>query len=51
MTTPPPLGYDLSGFGPQQWESLEFTPLRLDAGRVQFLLCEQMEALDLVPRP
>ena len=50
MTTPPPLGYDISGFGPQRWESPEFTPLRLDAWRVQFLLEEQMQTLDLVPR-
>lgn len=50
MTTPPPLGYDLSGFGDARWENPLFTPLRLDPWRVQFLLAEQVAALDLVPR-
>jgi uncharacterized pyridoxamine 5'-phosphate oxidase family protein len=35
MTTPPPLGYDLRGFGAEGPESPTFTPLRLDAWRVQ----------------
>jgi hypothetical protein len=50
MTTPPPLGYDLSGFGDAKWRNPLFEPLRLDPWRVQFLLAEQVSALDLVPR-
>jgi hypothetical protein len=35
MTTPPPLGYDLNGFGAAGPASETFTPLRLDPWRVQ----------------
>ena len=37
MTTPPPLGYDLGGYGPQGRHNPLFEPLRLDAWRVQLL--------------
>lgn len=50
MTTPPPLGYDLSGFGEEKWDNPLFNPLRLDPWRIQFLLAEQLAALDLTPR-
>lgn len=50
MTTPPPLGYDLRAFGPEEHESEVFTPLRLDAWRVQMLRPEQLAVMDLVPR-
>lgn len=36
-TTPPPLGYDVSGYGPDGPRSPLFTPLRLDPWRVQVL--------------
>ncbi len=35
MTTPPPLGYDLSGFGPEGPENPLLNPLRLDPWRIQ----------------
>jgi general stress protein 26 len=35
MTTPPPLGYDLSGYGPEGLRNALFNPLRLDPWRVQ----------------
>jgi general stress protein 26 len=35
MTTPPPLGYDLSWAGPDKAASAIFTPLRLTPSRVQ----------------
>jgi hypothetical protein len=50
MSTPEPLGYDLSGFGDEQWDNPLFVPLRLDPWRVQFLLAEQLATMDLVPR-
>ena len=50
MATPPPLGYDLSGFGDEKWDNPLFNPLRLDPWRVQFLLAEQVATLDLRPR-
>lgn len=34
-TTPPPLGYDVSGYGPDEHRSASFTPLRLDPWRIQ----------------
>jgi len=37
MTTPPPVGYDLTAFGPAGPQSPAFTPLRLDPWRVQIL--------------
>ncbi|WP_067832533.1 pyridoxamine 5'-phosphate oxidase family protein [Actinomadura kijaniata] len=36
-TAPPPLGYDLAGFGLSGPQDPAFTPLRLDATRVQVL--------------
>ncbi|MGK5550913.1 pyridoxamine 5'-phosphate oxidase family protein [Actinomadura kijaniata] len=36
-TAPPPLGYDLTGFGLSGPRDAAFTPLRLDATRVQVL--------------
>jgi hypothetical protein len=50
MTTPPPVGYDLSWFGDDKWDHPLFDPLRLDAWRVQLLGAEQHAAGDLVPR-
>ena len=50
MTTPPPLGYDLSGFGLDGPRNPIFTPLRLDAWRVQILRGEEFPFGDLVPR-
>jgi hypothetical protein len=38
MNTPPPLGYDLRGFGSDGPGSSTFTPLRLDPSRIQVLL-------------
>jgi hypothetical protein len=38
--TPPPLGYGpegVAGYGPEQWRSPEFTPLRLEPWRVQVM--------------
>lgn len=35
MTTPPPLGYDLSGYGPEGPRNPLFNPLRLDPWRIQ----------------
>lgn len=39
-STPPPLGYDLSGFGAEGPGSPHFTPLQLDPWRVQILRFE-----------
>ena len=50
MSTPPPLGYDLSWFGEERWEHPLFNPLRLEAWRVQMLRAEQLAAQDFVPR-
>lgn len=47
-TTPPPLGYDLSGYGTPR--SPEFTPLRLDPHRVQVVLGQEYPFGDLVGR-
>ncbi len=42
-STPPPLGWDPSPFyGPEEWRSPIFQPLRLDAWRVQVVLGEAM---------
>ena len=49
MTTPPPLGYDLSGFGPEGPCSPIFTPLRLDPWRIQVHLFAGWDG-DRVPR-
>jgi hypothetical protein len=38
--TPPPLGWGpegMAGYGPEQWRSPEFTPLRLEPWRVQVM--------------
>lgn len=37
MTTPPPVGYDLSGFDPERTRNPLFTPLRLDPWRIQIM--------------
>lgn len=37
MNTPPPIGYDLRGFGAEGPNTPAFTPLRLDPWRVQVL--------------
>ena len=50
MTTPPPLGYDLSGYGPQGRHNPLFEPLRLDAWRVQILHGEELSAGVYTPR-
>jgi uncharacterized protein YbdZ (MbtH family) len=50
MSTPPPLGYDLSWFGDARWDHPLFNPLRLEAWRVQMLRGEQVAAQDFVPR-
>jgi hypothetical protein len=50
MTTPPPLGYDLSGFGPDGPRNPLFEPLRLDAWRVQVFRGEEFPYGNLVPR-
>jgi hypothetical protein len=49
MTTPPPLGYDLSGYGSDGLRNPLFNPLRLDAWRVQILRFEGWTG-NLVPR-
>jgi len=43
-STPPPLGFDLSGFGPEGAANEHFTPLRLDAWRAQLLDAESFAA-------
>ena len=48
-TTPEPLGYDLSGSGPEGPRAPLFTPLRLDPWRVQVLRFEGWSG-NLVPR-
>jgi hypothetical protein len=48
-STPPPLGYDLSGFGPDGAASEHFTPLRLDAWRAQVLTGESFAAQQFEP--
>lgn len=50
MTTPPPLGYDLSGFGYEGPQNPIFTPLRLDAWRVQIMSGTEFPYGNLVPR-
>jgi hypothetical protein len=35
MTTPPPLGYNLSGYGPEGMRNPLYNPLRLDPWRIQ----------------
>jgi hypothetical protein len=50
MTTPPPLGYDLSGFGEEGIRNPLFTPLRLDAWRVQIMSGKEFPLGNLVPR-
>jgi len=50
MTTPPPLGYDLSGFGDSRWGNPLFNPLRLDAWRVQIVTAEQVTEHDFAGR-
>jgi uncharacterized pyridoxamine 5'-phosphate oxidase family protein len=48
MTTPPPLGYDLTGYGSPR--SPDFTPLRLDPYRVQVVAGDEYPFGDLVGR-
>jgi general stress protein 26 len=40
MSTPPPLGYDLTAFGSAGVDDPRFTPLRLDPWRIQILRFE-----------
>lgn len=50
MTTPPPVGYDLSGFGDETIHNPLFTPLRLDPWRIQIMRGEEFPMGNLVPR-
>ncbi len=49
-TTPPPLGYDLAGFGWEGPQSPIFTPLRLDPWRVQIMSGAEFPSGNLTPR-
>lgn len=50
MTTPPPVGYDLSGYGADGVSNPLFAPLRLDPWRVQIMRGEEFPLGNLTPR-
>ncbi len=50
MSTPPPLGYDLSGYGEQGPANPLFSPLRLDPWRIQILSGAEFSAGTYTPR-
>jgi uncharacterized pyridoxamine 5'-phosphate oxidase family protein len=49
-TTPSPLGYPLEYLGGERWESPLFTPLRLDAWRVQVMRGSEFPSGNLAGR-
>jgi hypothetical protein len=50
QSTPPPLGYDLSGFGADGPDNPLFTPLRLDPWRIQVMRGEEFPVGNLAGR-